>query len=1635
MTEPNLIDYSFTFPGDTFGPEIPLDSKIREITGKFSAFNQCIIVQGPRSSGKTVHLAQFVKSQLNNAFSYFITDNIWNKRPTAFLSSLCTQMEVRLGRAISVDPAGSDLERLRSIFENLTQKIAEIARKEKTPFYFVIDGLDLACQGAPGERIIDLFPLPTSAKGLYFLGSMRSPTPSQIMFPYSAEAPHSFSRVETEKYLEDLNIPSDTVTHVQTVLEGVPGYLAILRKLYKEKRIPLQQILDTASEIESLLEIQWKASGVESNPTWKKIVAIVAFSLSPLEFASIATMLGYDEREVRDCLRVTDLVSSTDSGCVEFHPEILKNIAQRRLAAHKSESLSARIQYYEKQPQSEDSGFLLPEYYRQVGNYTAMVKIVEPDVLALSISESRDLGVAKRRLRQAFEMAKEKQDLAGVLRFGLAHSQVSTLSEQMIGETQVEALIALKQFDKALSVAYSAKLLETRVRLLCRIYLAKEQTGHITPRDAIAEIEQLAYSVGKDCQTDEVLAVAADVFPLSPDVATNLVDHAKGQENKQSTIDLVAALASIHDHNSTGERLAERIQDNSLREFAVANSPWLKKLSMSDLMQKISQTRETKAKIYLLRQWCAENRQNPDSHLALEAALNVINTDPDYRIPLRNLRQLSESLRDCPASHRAGLVKRFEVPSFTGMRSPIEERLRLELNLAEAMADISITDTEDRLQRAVAEIFNMPLDADVSCYCLARILITLTKLGLASTSDLVLKIKAKLEDEFVRLVYMSADQFEVFARTLRALSMVMPKVALEFARMLNSLERRDEGIRTVVAAYVRQDQVTIQPDIIREGLSGITDKWTREESILEIVMEARSTKKLEDASLRSFLLECIQTIEDPIYCCRTLAHIIGALDETADRALIDQLFDRLVDSWEQIDILWQRTEIAFRLVADVANVACSHATILYERACSLRDTTALANQSIGASFYHCLEISTRVIGRLDLSDPKSKETYNQLLKMIDVIPSDLLKVRLASRVAYRRYLCGDKNTFDELMQQFVLPKIRASCPSLMKDRVINEIAVAIFKSSEQETHDTLQSLSYLWRNYAWQLIAIHVMRKTSVGDPVSSESPNVAVNTSQADDVLKILGKMDFDAALAYVTTALARAINHPNSGLIEQQRLDILARAETILEPKLPDPKNITHTGWKLVCQSDIEQARLVSAKRAKDEVTRKAKHAISQMTRDVKLLENVADRVYVLIHLARNLKKQDHDLAIKLIEEAGGLIPQIPNVKDRAERLEEIADGYSDLNNTDRAIEAVKLAYQFASSLPESNREEILKSIVQTAHEIDPDIAAQLTERIDVASDRRPINEALVISDLSKSPQKLSGQLASHRDNADVLADASARMLKASLDGKGVVHPKNVLIDWLATIPHLDFDSSLSVTRWVVESMVNQSTSSAVNTIWLALADALISNARLMFELGNKIAPLAITPESLHASFPGLSANKRLFRVGERDQAINFVKHWLHSNAQETVRLCDPYFDAEQLWILQAIPTDVAVSIITTGHKFGIKAGTAPTREMQKRDKERISTEMSSAWSSISKQSPPPTFVVIHDSVYGAQDEFHDRYIITANAGLSLGTSLNGFGNKEFFITVLATQDAEHVSTTYIEPKLNIQQQFSKVIYFEIE
>jgi len=453
------------------------------------------------------------------------------------------------------------------------------------------------------------------------------------------------------------------------------------------------------------------------------------------------------------------------------------------------------------------------------------------------------------------------------------------------------------------------------------------------------------------------------------------------------------------------------------------------------------------------------------------------------------------------------------------------------------------------------------------------------------------------------------------------------------------------------------------------------------------------------------------------------------------------------------------------------------------------------------------------------------------------------------------------------------------------------------------------------------------------------------------------------------------------------------LAKLDTLVDKKLPDINNINHLGYKILAKSSIESARRRSANRAKSHI--KKNH--NQIIQDAKSIDNIADRVFVMSMIARDFKETENQLATSLADEAFSNIESIPNVKDRIDRLEIIANTYGELKNTSGVEEAVRLGVRLSSSLDGIKKDTVLASLIQMAHQVDKNIAAEITEKIEDPKTEYELDVNNTSYDLSKSPHKLLTQFEDASANDEIMKAATSRMIRAVNSNKGVSYQNKTILDWLAAGSQLKYETMLEIIEWTTEVNLRQCSDSARPHESIIVLRTIIDNCNILYNIGNQILPLVKIPESIKQNFQGLSVSKEFFKIGERNRAISWIKNWLQNNAKGYVTICDPYFEEDQMWILQSISADLRVGIICLGNQLlNAKLDSKATSEAKKKYKQLAKTKMLTSWGKISNQEPPSTLVVIHSS----QNEFHDRYIVTDGAGLSLGTSLNGLGNKESFI-----------------------------------
>jgi hypothetical protein len=117
------------------------------------------------------------------------------------------------------------------------------------------------------------------------------------------------------------------------------------------------------------------------------------------------------------------------------------------------------------------------------------------------------------------------------------------------------------------------------------------------------------------------------------------------------------------------------------------------------------------------------------------------------------------------------------------------------------------------------------------------------------------------------------------------------------------------------------------------------------------------------------------------------------------------------------------------------------------------------------------------------------------------------------------------------------------------------------------------------------------------------------------------------------------------------------------------------------------------------------------------------------------------------------------------------------------------------------------------------------------------------------------------------------------------------------------------------------------------MSILRTLLSNCNVLYNIGSHILPLVKIPESIKQNFQGLSISKEFFKIGERSRAVSWLKSWLQNNANGHVTICDPYFEEDQMWILQSISADISVRIICLGDKLlGSKLNSKDSSEIKK-------------------------------------------------------------------------------------------------------
>jgi hypothetical protein len=146
---------------------------------------------------------------------------------------------------------------------------------------------------------------------------------------------------------------------------------------------------------------------------------------------------------------------------------------------------------------------------------------------------------------------------------------------------------------------------------------------------------------------------------------------------------------------------------------------------------------------------------------------------------------------------------------------------------------------------------------------------------------------------------------------------------------------------------------------------------------------------------------------------------------------------------------------------------------------------------------------------------------------------------------------------------------------------------------------------------------------------------------------------------------------------------------------------------------------------------------------------------------------------------------------------------------------------------------------------------------------------------------------------------------------------------------------------------------------------------------------------------------ADGSLILGGERERALETVSSWVRNRAKDFIYICDPYFGFEDLDLVRRIRAenaDIPIEILTSRKHQSDEEVPTPWEETYQ-----------AHWRlHVSESDPGEVRIVIVGSKESGAMPIHDRWLITAGAGLRLGSSLSSIGmTKASEVTAIEEKD----------------------------
>lgn len=1556
---------------------------IETMLGMFTEDCPVVFVEGEDGCGATTLLAQFCLAASAPCFHVFIRPHSRFAYSVPYLRLvLAEQFCSYLGRDLPNDFVVDDSE-----FDALLLAVRKKKRKEV--LYFVVDGLHQVSK--EGRRQIkDIFEdvLSFGVDGFRFLITGAQENFEEYL-PHIRSKTYPvqrLSRREADLFLEGLSLENHVAEELISLCKGLPGRLASVRRQIMAGGSARSILTADAQNYPQFLAMEFKALD-ELGPVERLMLAVMAFSKYSLSKDDLLRLCEGTERNAECVSRLCSFVAlrSVSPFCT-YESETHRRIAADRLESLRNSALSLQIADLSANPGSLEALQFLPAYLQQANQLRTLVDMLSPDHYERLLDKTHSVSSLRARAALGAKSAHELKLTVETFQFSLQRSIFFDVARARGFQAQVAALVALGQPQKALEVASRGATKERRLRMLAEYARTMRESGGQLDQEVVETIKEMASDIDFG-SFEEAEELAENIAFVDPDLAISILDRSSSPDGDKFRRDealvrvsVAASVSRVQDNGSIVEKTSSQISDERLRTLIAFIAGYFGDISAVQISA-IADPMAIERRIYFLRSILASADGRNASLDILEYALNQLINTTSYLPKIRDFIDFVTPLgcKGVDRTRSQALLRMMEEQiALVDEAATSGDRMRLQVKLARAEALVDEGAAQARLVDCYLQV------VDISSYetkveCLALLLHALKDIDQSGTIEreehLAELVRGDLLQSIDALLSLTASHFEVVRSTLSAITKFDIEAAVGISGRLNTQDARDAAYDHVISVALSGTRPASTVTNLLEVVSRISDAELRDECIARAIETSRRSSFAPQWF--DVLLGLVRLASTPQGLCAAATSLLRVeSDQVA--AHIDELVARMRAALTAIASPVDKVNALFRCSSAIARINRDLALEFYESAEEVRSSSAIVTGASEATMAMVMSLLIRAARPLLRFDELNDDYLARMVRLLSLLPDRLARTTHLCDLALKAWCEQRVDLSRRIVQQYCKPLLddfeKGSEPHKALAAVIFP---ALFVARGVQAVELLESLDKGARDGALYSCCMTIIRKTTNVDPWAGDSARCLLSLDDAEDVVRLILQMRSDVAIFSSINAFVEALlsSRTKQKITAQQRLALRQKLDQFVIEHLPDLDNIKHDGCRIVCQAQL--ARISDNQPAFWQRLRKR----------AELINNVADRVLVLIEIALCLPARISNEKRAMFDLAKAGIAQIPSAYDRYGRLNHLIECARETEPA-MARGAIKDALEITFEL--DNEAAAVKSrreLLDVAERIDPKLVDSLIDAIDDDPARAEAKAELVAQ---SKVQKAKRRIADARSavekedrSEDVLPSAAWKTVGSLVSGRAEPLMAERLLEHVAASGEWNLESAFPVLSWYIENlgrrvMRSEDVLSKVAPIWEALA--------LSAELAiNVIGKDSSRQQRLVFGAQEGSSGVLIGRSDGREGALEFLRLWLreHGSTGKELLLCDPYFglgDMEFVRLVLGECPDRRLTILTSKKSIG-SAG---------------ADDFGKAWSDMADQDPPDVEIIAMSDPGDHRSPVHDRWLLGDSTGLRLGTSMGGFGGR---------------------------------------